>query len=137
MMPLLAPWPGMDTKAKLVEAFEASEWRSESMSFLELCRKSNTAGDIARWVKRLQKEAEGVHEDEEIQAEKLKAFANACPMKGEKLVACDMLSIFNDRWFGQWLALREPFRNLEDLLDDNIVQKAGPKVSVVCCYVLS
>ena len=125
MMPLLAPWPGMETKTKLVLAYEASEWRAESMSFLEFCRKSNNAGDIARWVRRLQKAAEGIQEDEEVQAERLQAFANVCPMKGEKLVACNMLSIFNDRWFGQWLALRQPFRNLEDLLDDNIVQKAG------------
>ena len=124
MMPLLAPWPGMETKPTVLQAYETSEWRSESMSFLEFCRKSNNAGDIARWVKRLQKEAEGIHEDEEIQAQRLQAFANVCPMKGEKLVACDMPSIFSDRWFGQWLALRKPFRNLEDLLDDNIVQKA-------------
>ena len=85
-------------------------------------------------MKRLQKEAEGIQEDEEVQAERLKAFANACPMKGEKLVAYDMLSIFNDRWFGQWLAMRKPFRNLEDLLDDNIVQKAPLKYVRLCIF---
>jgi hypothetical protein len=67
----------------------------------------------------------------------LQAFANSCPMKGQKLIACDMLSLFNDRWFGQWLALRQPFRDLEKLLDAEVVEKAtyleirqGPKTVV-------
>ena len=58
------------------------------------------------------------------QEEQLEAFANACPMRGEKLVACDMLSIYNDRWFGQWLVLRKPFRSMEELLVAEVVEKA-------------
>ena len=54
----------------------------------------------------------------------LEAFAKICHMSGERLIACDMLSIFNDRWFGQWLALRKPFRLLEELLDAEVVEKA-------------
>jgi hypothetical protein len=117
MYPLLAPWPGMEIKPKLIEAYETCDWRSEEMSFLEFCRKSNKEGAIAQWVQRL-------HKTSSSDDVPLKVFANACPMKGEKLVACDTLSIFNDRWFGQWLALRKPFRKLEDLLDSTIIDKA-------------
>ena len=120
MVPLRCPWPGMEAKPKLVENYEASEWRSEEMTLLEFLRKSNEAGDIISWVKDLHKadtKAGG--------GQSLESFANACPMKGQKLIACDMLSLFNDRWFGQWLALRKPFRDLEKLLDAEIVKKAG------------
>ena len=127
MMPLYPPWPGMEIKPKLVEHYETASWRSDAMTFLEFCRKSNKDGAIAQWVKRLYKASEEVDEDEdeEEKTRKLEQFANVCSMQGEKLVACDMLSIFNDRWFGQWLALRKPFRNLDDLLDEAIVDKAG------------
>ncbi|CAE7575749.1 Pif1, partial [Symbiodinium pilosum] len=38
-------------------------------------------------------------------------------------MACDTVSLFNDRWFGQWLALRQPFRKLSDLLLNDVVEK--------------
>ena len=120
MVPLRCPWPGMDAKPKLVENYEASDWRSEDMTLLEFLRKSNEAGDIISWVKDLHKA-----DTKTGGGQSLESFANTCPMKGQKLIACDMLSLFNDRWFGQWLALRKPFRDLEKLLDAEIVNKAG------------
>ena len=124
---LLCPWPGMETKPKVVTLYEECDWRRDGMTLLEFCRKSNKDGEIAQWVARLFNQSEAVdpEEDEEAQTEKLKTFANECPMRGQKLVACDMLSIFNDRWFGQWLALRKPFRVLDDLLDPSVIEKAG------------
>ena len=126
MVSLLCPWPGMETKPQVVVLYEQSDWRQDGMSLLEFCRKSNKDGAIAHWVARLHKESEDFdpNDDEEVKTRKLEAFANICPMRGEKLVACDMLSIHNDRWFGQWLALRKPFRALEDLLDRNVADKA-------------
>ena len=102
-----------------VQNYEACDWRREDTPLLEFLRKSNKEGAIAQWVKRLHGATGG--------GTALEEFANACPMKGQKLVACDTLSIYNDRWFGQWLALRKPFRSLEDLLDANIVDKARPR----------
>lgn len=132
MVRLRCPWPGMEGKPKLVEAYEESEWRAENMSLLEFARKSNEVGEIIAWVKDLYKDYQKDGGDQTLQA-----FANSCPMKGQKLIACDMLSLFNDRWFGQWLALRQPFRDLEKLLDAEVVEKAtyleirqGPKTVV-------
>ena len=34
-----------------------------------------------------------------------------------------MLSVFNDRWFGQWLALRKPFQQLNGLLSKEVQEK--------------
>lgn len=122
MVRLRCPWPGMEGKPTTVENYEASEWRAENMSLLEFARKSNEAGEIIYWVKDLYKE----HQKAGGQ-QSLADFANMCPMKGQKLIACDMLSLFNDRWFGQWLALRKPFRQLEELLDPEVVDKATGK----------
>ena len=128
MFPFLVPWPSMEHKPQVVKAYEESEWRREDMSLLEFCRKTNQDGQIARWVRRklaaTDKEAMPEGEGRRQEQELLEAFANACPMRGEKLVACDMLSIYNDRWFGQWLVLRKPFRSMETLLVPEVVEKA-------------
>ena len=123
MVPLLVPCPGSErvtvATQKLLEAYETSKWRSDNMSLLEFCRKTNNQGAVHNWVVRQWKAAGGEG------AQTLEEFARTCPMRGEKLVACDMLSLFNDRWFGQWLALRKPFRALDELLVEDIVNKAG------------
>ena len=117
MVRLLVPWPGMEAKPKLLESYEDSAWRNEEMSFLEFCRKCNEKGEVHQWVQKAHKASGG--------DVPLNYFANRCPMKGEKLVACDTLSLYNDRYFGQWLVLRKPFRKLEDLVDSSIIDKAG------------
>lgn len=125
LFPLICPYPGMEepyaSTKRVLEAYEACTWRGDAMCLLDFCRKTNDKGEIHRWVKDLHKSTGG--EDGTLT---LQEFAKVCPMKGQKLVACDMLSVFNDRWFGQWLALREPFRSLDDLLDVDLVEKAGP-----------
>eukprot|EP00435_Cladocopium_sp_Y103_P002347 s4062_g1.t1 len=124
MASLLVPYPGMERvtayEKKLLEAYEASTWRSEDMSFLEFCRKTNKDGAVHQWVVSLYKDVTDTDGDSPMS---LADFANKCTMRGEKLGACDMLSIFNVRWFGQWLALRKPFRSLEDLLRNDIVEQ--------------
>lgn len=128
---LLCPWPGKEKLPKEVELYEASVWRREDMSFLEFLRKINDNGEIHQWVKRAYKQSD--------QTVTLEDFANSCPMRGERLIACDMLSIFNDRWFAQWLTLRKPFRDLNDLLDANVVDKArgASGLFYVCPFVSS
>ena len=116
MEELRAPWPGMKVEAvpKIVQLYQ-STWRRENMSLLEFARKTNKKGEIAQWVrqKRIKQGS----------AETLEDFANGCEMEGEKLIAVEMVSVFNDRYFGQWLALRSPFRSLEDLLHPAVTEK--------------
>ena len=121
MTELRAPWPGMDTAQvpTIALAYMASTWRSEDMTLLEFARKSNEDGRIARWIKE-QHKRDGSHSP-------LETYANVVPMKGEKLVAVDMVSIMNERYFGQWLALHVPFRCLSDLEDEDIKEKVPPQ----------
>ena len=111
MEELRAPWPGMKAEAvpKIVQLYQESAWRREDMSLLEFARKTNKKGEVAQWIrqKRIKQGS----------AETLEDFANGCQMEGEKLIAVETVSVFNDRYFGQWLALRSPFRALEDLTD--------------------
>ncbi|CAE7216115.1 Pif1 [Symbiodinium sp. CCMP2456] len=129
MVPLIAPWPGMEAPPQVVNAYEDSEWRREDMILLVDCRKTNKDGRIAQWVIKLHKAAGDVQpaDDEATKLRKLHDLANSCAMSGEKLVACDMLSLFNDRWFGQWLALRQPFRCLDDLMLPEVREKVPPQ----------
>lgn len=127
--PLRCPWPGMDVKPKDIELYEACTWRGDDMSFLEFCRKSNNKGEIHQWVRKLYEASEHCSTSDGMT---LEAFVKTCPMNGERLIACDMLSIFNDRWFGQWLALRRPFRFLEELLDAEVVEKAQIEFDSCC-----
>ena len=100
MEELRAPWPGMreEARPKIVQLYQESAWRREDMSLLEFARKTNKKGDIAQWV---------LHKRNN--AEPLEDFANNCETEGKKLIAVEMVSVFNDRYFGQWLALRIPF----------------------------
>ena len=45
----------------------------------------------------------------------LENFAREYTSAGEKVVAVDMVYQLNDRYYGQWLAMHVPFRDLEEL----------------------
>ena len=82
---------------------------------LEFARKSNKKGEIAQWVRRKRDRLQSLLN--------LQDFANRCEMDGEKLIGVEMVSVFNDRYFGQWLALRAPFRKLDDLISPEVADK--------------
>lgn len=42
---------------------------------------------------------------------------------GEKLVACNMGSRLRDRFYGQWLVLNVPFRNLQEFEVENLLER--------------
>ena len=117
MEELRAPWPGMKEEArpKIVQLYQESAWRRKDMSLLEFARKTNKKGEVAQWILHKRKK--------QGSAESLEDFANGCQMEGEKLIAVEMVSVFNDRYFGQWLALRSPFQALEDLIDPEVAEK--------------
>ena len=53
IVPIVAPWPGIETKPDFVKAYEKCTWRGKDMSLLEYLRKANKKGDIVDWVKML------------------------------------------------------------------------------------
>jgi ASC-1-like (ASCH) protein len=46
----------------------------------------------------------------------LEQFANEYQTKGEKLIAASTYSMLNDKYYGQWLVMRQPFRKLKNFL---------------------
>jgi hypothetical protein len=46
----------------------------------------------------------------------LEQFANEYQTKGEKLIAASTYSMLNDKYYGQWLVMHQPFRKLQDFL---------------------
>ena len=90
MKPIVAPWPTMEALPDFVQLYQDTVWRADNMTLLEFLRKSNEAGDVISW---LQKAFEATDT-----ALDLGEFASAYPTFGEKVVAAEMVSIFNDKF---------------------------------------
>ena len=114
------PWPekAAANKPKEIEAYEAAAWARGRISLLDFLRKTNARGEIMAYIKKEHKARGG--------AESLEDFAAAFRVRGEKLVAADMVSRLNDHWYGQWLVLHVPFRRLEDLMNADVASKVPP-----------
>jgi hypothetical protein len=83
----IAPLPDMPEPPQWVLVYENCQWRKDDMTLIDFLRKSNFAGDIVQWVRRLHVQTYGVirrgaPRDPNIPS--LQAFANTCPMRGEK-----------------------------------------------------
>jgi hypothetical protein len=116
MRHLLAP-DGRTETAEL-KAYMKSSWRSDTMCFLEFLRKSTKKGKINGWLKRKHK-----HAVASGAAQSLVDFANSYTMRGEYVVAVDMVYRMNDKFYIQWLLLNIPFRKLADILSDEVAAK--------------
>ena len=68
-----------------------------------------------------------------LPVDSLETFANQYKTQGEKLIAADTLSRFNDRYYGQWLALNVPYRRLEDLLVEEVTDKVNDRYKLFAC----
>lgn len=119
------PWPGKPQKPAQIELYQSCPWRSEEMTLLEWLRKTNQKGEIVRWVRKRHAEAES--------QQTLEEFANDCQCRGEKCIGAEMYSIFNDKHFGQWMALNLPFRDLDDFLLPAIAEKVPDKYVLRAC----
>ena len=97
------PAPDDETVPGEVKAYMSSRWRNDDMPLLEFLRKTNDHGEISSWIKEKWKLSGA--------AQPLEEFANAAPMDGEKIIACEMGSHLRDRFYGQWLTLFVPFRD--------------------------
>ena len=122
--PIIAPHPGMAEKPEYVRQYEAAEWRGE-MTLLEYLRKVNDKGAILEHIRKAHRESGG--------GVSLETFAVRFEPFGEKVIAAEMVSMLNDKYFGQWLALNVPFRTLEDLLVPEIVDVVPDPVKFLAC----
>ncbi|CAE8592102.1 unnamed protein product, partial [Polarella glacialis] len=107
------PVPDNPDQPREVRLYQQCSWRSEDMSMLEFLRKSNNEGGICGWLRELHRKSGSTAS--------LTAFANTYKMQGEKIVACDMVSRMNDKYYGQWLVLHVPFSSVTDFVKPNVL----------------
>ena len=125
MLPIVAPWPTMEKFPTFAELYEQCGWRTEEMTLLEFLRKSNASGDVVAWLQKAYVAADTALD--------LGAFASAFQTFGEKVIAAEVVSIFNDKYFGQWLMLNVPFRAAKDLLDVKVMDCVPPRYQMFAC----
>ena len=99
----VVPWPEKAPLPKEVELYMDADWAAGQISLLDFLRKTGPDGQILKWLKDKHTESQSPCS--------LEHFAANYRMAGEKLVAADMLSRLNDRFYGQWLMLHVPFRS--------------------------
>ena len=125
LVPIIAPYPDMETKPQFVMLYETSSWRDDSMTLLDFLRKTNAKGEIIAWLKKKHTESDS--------SLTLDAFANAYIPQGEKIISADTVSKFNDKYYGQWMALHVPFRKMEDLLIPDVLNKVPTGLKYLAC----
>lgn len=103
----VVPVPWRQAMPQIVDTYTASDWRGEDMSLLEFLRKANKDGKILKHIR-------AAHEDSDLSKD-LEAFAREYKTRGEVMIASIVLSRFNDAYYGQWLVLNVPFRDISDL----------------------
>ena len=108
----IVPVPDVDTMPKEVLLYQQCKWRREDMTLLEFLRKTNSNGGISFWLRNLWRKAGG--------ESSLEDFANNHKCKGDSIVACDMVSRRNDKYYGQWLMLNVEFRSASEFLSTEV-----------------
>lgn len=58
-------------------------------------------------------------------------FASEYKTYGEKIVAVDMVYHFNDKRYGQWMAMHVPFRDWADLQDARVKELVPPRLQYI------
>ena len=102
----VVPWPEKAELPQEVTQYMSADWAAGRISLLDFLRKTTAEGRICAWLRR--------HHVADSRGLSLEEFAARYVVRGEKLVAADMLSRLNDKFYGQWLMLHVPFRDPED-----------------------
>ena len=97
----------------------------EDMTLLEFLRKSNAQGEVVHWLRRAHS-AQG-------DGRSLEEFARGYQTFGDKIIAAEMVRIFNDRYFGQWLLLNRPFRRAAEFLFPDILAVVPERYQMFAC----
>ena len=105
---LAAPKLGAEPSRHLQQYMD-SAWRADGLSFLDFLRKSMDDGGVAQWVRQDYKAL-----PEENKPATLAEFANKTLPRGQIAVAAQYLWRLNDAFYGQWLLMNVPLRNLQE-----------------------
>ena len=117
---LVAPYPDQVPQPREVGLYQQADWACGRISLLDYLRKTTAEGKICHWLQK--KHAQSGSEAT------LEEFAASYVMQGEKVVAAETVSKFNDRFFGQWLMLHVPFEKATDFCLPQHVVRRLPEV---------
>ena len=98
-----------------IRQYMACDWRTSDMTLAEFLRKTNQKGQIHQKFKRRYEEAKAEAEAEGQLEDSLQEWTNYAECRGDVAVAASYLSRYNDRFYGQWVLMNVPFRDLEEL----------------------
>ena len=98
-----------------VQQYLQSTWRAKDMTLEEFLRKTNQKGSIHRTLQRRHTAARAAAGQEGLLEDTLEEWANQAPVRGEVAVAAMYLSRYTDRYYGQWVLMKVPFQQLEEL----------------------
>ena len=124
MLPYFCMGGTMLRKPEYVKRYETCEWKG-SMSLVDYLRRTNDKGEVLQHIRRAYAGSDATCSVED--------FAVRFPVFGEKVVAAEYLSVFNDHFFGQWLAMNQPFEIMEDLLLPEVVAKVPDGLKFLAC----
>ena len=111
----LAPVPDDEELSQEVALYMAAPWAAGRISLIDFLRKTTSKGKICNWLQKLHAQSETV--------DSLEDFAAGYQMAGEKIVAAEFLSRFNDRFHGQWLMTFVPFKDPAEFVDEAELEK--------------
>ena len=102
----VVPWPGKEVLPPEITYYTSATWARGQIPLLDFLRKTNRAGQIANWLKKLHAA--------DSQGRSLEHFAREYTCRAEVAVSAEMYSRFNDKFYGQWLVLHVPFLSIDD-----------------------
>jgi hypothetical protein len=122
---IYTPVPDQEDMPTFVNHYMECSWKGEDMPLIEFLRKTNSDGNIARWLKKKHKDS-----GSDIP---LEAYARTYTVRGGALVAADMTRWTQDRFYGQWLMLHVPFKKPSELLPKSIRKLVPEHLKYLAC----
>ena len=115
LQPFRVPVPWEKELPDRVKQYMTCRWRPADMPLIEFLRKTSKKGNIHKKLEQRYKQAKHAAEaaGEELMEESLEAWAVNAEPQGEVALAAKYLSRYNDRYYGQWVLMNVPFRDLD------------------------
>ena len=107
--------PDCEERPKELSMYMEAAWARGRIPLIDYLRKTTAKGKICNWLKKAHAASDS--------ALPLETFAANYAMQGEKVVAAEMLSRLNDRYYGQWMLLWVPFSDPSELWDEALLAR--------------
>lgn len=122
------PLPDQESLPKEVKQYMEASWARGRISLLDFLRKTTNEGTICHWLKKLHKTSGSDMS--------LGEWAAQYQMQGEKVVAPEMNTRRQDKFYGQWLVLNKPFHDLAEFTNRPELEKVPEQMKYMAMAML-